>query len=87
MANATSVAIVNITNSTMPSLIPATTPVPLVLTAPVAAMSTGALVGGIVAGVVALGLVGVAGFALYRYSRQQSSEAEEIIRFTDLADP
>ena len=87
VANATSVAIVNMTNSTMPSLIPATTPVPLVLTAPVAAMSTGALVGGIVAGVVALGLVGVAGFAFYRYSRQQSSEAEEIIRFTDLADP
>ena len=86
VANATSVTMVNMTNSTMPSLVPATSPVPLVLTAPVAAMSTGALVGGIVAGVVALGLVGVVGFALYRYSRQQSSQAEEVVLFTNLAD-
>ena len=78
---------VNMTNSTMPFLIPTTSPVPLVLTAPVAAMNTGALAGGIVAGVVALGLVGAAGFALYRYSRQQSLQTEEEISFTDFGDP
>ena len=74
---------VNMTNSTMPFLIPATAPVPLVLTAPVAATSTGALVGGIVAGVVALGLVGVAGFALYRYCYKQNEKAEGEIPLTD----
>ena len=64
------------------SLIP---PVPLVLTAP-AAVSTGALAGGIVAGVVALGLVGVAGLVLYRRYHQQSLRAEGAYRFTDLDD-
>ena len=73
------------TNSTMPFLIPATAPVPLVLTAP-AAMSTGALVGGIVAGVVALGLVGVAGFALYRYCYKQNVMAEGAIPLTNFVD-
>ena len=86
VANATSVATVNMTNSTMPFLIPATAPVPLVLTAP-AAMSTGALVGGIVAGVVALGLVGVAGFALYRYCYKQNVMAEGAIPLTNFVDP
>ena len=60
---------------------------PLVLTAPVAAVSTGALAGGIVAGVVALGLVGVAGLVLYRRYHQQSLRAEGAYRFTDLDDP
>ena len=87
VANATSVPMVNMTNSTMPFLIPATAPVPLVLTAPVAAMSTGALVGGIVAGVVALGLVGVAGFALYRYCYKQNVMAEGAIPLTNIDDP
>ena len=87
VANATSVTMVNMTNSTMPSLVPVTSPVPVVLTAPVAGMSMGALVGSIVAGVVALGLVGVAGFALYRHSRQQSTQAEEAVRLADLDDP
>ena len=49
---------------------------PLVMTAPVAAVSTGALAGGIVGGVVALGLVGVASFALYRYYHRQNVTAE-----------
>ena len=83
VANATSVATVNMTNSTMPFLIPATAPVPLVLKAP-AAMSTGALAGGIVAGVVAVGLVGVAGFAFYRYCHKQNVMAEAAIPLTDL---
>ena len=60
---------------------------PLVLTAPVAAVSTGALAGGIVAGVVALGLVGVAGFALYRHYHQPGLRAAGAMRFTDLDDP
>ena len=80
-------ATVNMTNSSMPSLLPATAPVPLVLTAPVAAVSTGALAGGIVAGIVALGLVGVAGLVLYRRYHQQSLRAEGAYRFTDLDDP
>ena len=86
VANATSVATVNMTNSTMPFLVPATAPVPLVLTAPVAAMSTGTLVGGIVAGVAALGLVGVAGFALYRYCYKQNVETEGAIPLTNIDD-
>ena len=70
------------TNSTMPFLVPATAPVPLVLTTPVAAMSTGTLVGGVVAGVAALGLVGVAGFAFYRYCYKQNVVAEGAIPLT-----
>ena len=74
---------IHTTNSTMPT--PVNSPVPLILTAPVAAgMSTGALAGGIVAGVVALGLVGVAGLVLYRRYHQQSLRAEGAFRFTDL---
>ena len=87
VANATSVTMVNMTNSTMPSLIPATAPVPLVLTAPVAAMSTGALAGAIVAGVVAVGLVGVAGFALYRYYHRQNVTPEMGIHLMEIGDP
>ena len=83
---ANTTATVNMTSSAMPSLLPATSPVPLVLTAPAAAMSTGALAGGIVAGVVALGLVGVAGLVLYRRYHQQSLRAEGAYRFTDLDD-
>ena len=76
---------IHMTNSTMP--MPVNSPVPLILTAPVAAgMSTGALAGGIVAGVVALGLVGAAGFVLYRRYHQQSLRAEGAYRFTDLDD-
>ena len=85
MANATSVATVNMTNSTMPFLVPATAPVPL-LTTPVAAMSTGTLVGGIVAGVAALGLVGVAGFAFYRYCYKQNVATEGAIPLTTVDD-
>ena len=76
VANGTSVTMANMTNSTIPSLVPVTSPVPVVLAAPVAAMSSGALAGSIVAGVVALGLVGVAGFALYRYCHKQNPMAE-----------
>ena len=86
VANATSVATVNMTNSTMPFLVPATAPVPLVLTTPVAAMSTGTLVGGIVAGVAALGLVGVAGFAFYRYCYKQNVATEGAIPLTTVDD-
>ena len=86
VANATSVTTVDMTNSTMPFLVPATAPVPVVLTAPVAAMSTGPLVGGIVAGVAALSLVGVAGFALYRYCYKQNVVAEGVIPLTELDD-
>ena len=84
---ANTTATMNMTNSSMPSLLPAASPVPLILTAPVAAVSTGALAGGIVAGVVALGLVGVAGLVLYRRYHQQSLRAEGAYRFTDLDDP
>ena len=84
---ANTTATVNMTNASMISLLPATSPVPLVLTAPVAAMSTGALAGGIVAGVVALGLVGVAGFALYRHYHQPGLRAVGATRFADLDDP
>ena len=68
----------------MLSPMPPTSPVPLVLTAPVAAMSTGALAGGIVAGVVALGL---AGFAFYRCYHKQHVIAEGAIPLTNLDDP
>ena len=86
VANGTSVTMVNMTNSTIPSLVPVTSPVPVVLAAPVAAMSSGALAGSIVAGVVALGLVGVAGFALYRYCHKQNPMAEGAFRLTELDD-
>ena len=43
---------------------------------PAAAISTGALAVGIVTGVVALGLVGVAGFVLYRHYHQQHRRDE-----------
>ena len=49
------------------------------LAAPVATMSTAALAGGIVAGVVVLGLVGVAGFALYRRYHQKNGTGEEMV--------
>lgn len=42
------------------------------------------MAGGIVAGVVVLGLVGVAGLVLYRRYHQQSLRAEGAFRFTDL---
>ena len=61
-------------------------PVPVVLAAPVAAMSSGALAGSIVAGVVALGLVGGAGFALYRYCHKQNPMAEGAFCLTELGD-
>ena len=44
--------------------------------APVAAISTGALAGGIVVGSIALGLVGVAGFVLYQHYHQQHRRDE-----------
>ena len=53
------------------------------LAAPVAAMSTAALAGGIVAGVVVLGLVGVAGFALYRRYHQENGTGEEMVPLID----
>ena len=83
--NATSVVAVNMTNSTMPSLMPATSPVPLALAAPIAGMSTGAVAGTIVAGVVVLGVVGVVGFALYRHHRQQGM-AEAAVPLRDFDD-
>ena len=43
-------------------------------------MSTAALAGGIVAGVVVLGLVGVAGLALYRRYQQKNGTEEEMVR-------
>ena len=82
-ANATGVVTVNVTNSTMPSLIPVSSPVPLM--APVAAISTGALAGSIVAGVVVLGLVGVTGYALYRYHHRQRPDEGEL-PFADFDD-
>ena len=83
---ANTTATVNMTNSSMPSLLPAASPVPLILTAP-AAVSTGVLAGGIVAEVVALGLVGVVGLVLYRRYHQQSLRAEGAYRYMDLDDP
>ena len=63
-ATATRAVSVNITNHTMPTLMPVASPVPLVLSAPIAATSAGAIAGGIAAGVVVLGLA--AGYVLYR---------------------
>ena len=68
--NATSAVSVNMTNHTTPSLMPVVSPVPLVLSAPIAATSTGAIVGGIAAGVAVLGLAG-AGYVLYRHYHPQ----------------
>ena len=81
-ANATGVATVNVTNSTMPSLMPFSSPVPL---AAPAAISTGALAGSIVAGVVVLGLVGVTGYALYSYYHRQRPD-EGTLPFADFDD-
>ena len=64
--NATSAVSVNMTNHTMPTLMPVASPVPLVLSAPIAATSAGAIAGGIAAGVVVLGLAAGAGYVLYR---------------------
>ena len=68
--NATSAVSVNMTNHTTPALMPVVSPVPLVLSAPIAATSTGAIVGGIAAGVAVLGLAG-AGYVLYRHYHPQ----------------
>ncbi len=71
--NATSVVM---TNHTMPSLMPVASPVPLVLSAPIAGTSVGAIAGGIAAGVVVLGLLGT-GYVLYRrYNPQREPEVE-----------
>ena len=76
--NATSVVSVNMTNHTMPSLMPVASPVPLVLSAPIAATRAGAMAGGIVAGVVVLGLAAGAGYVLYRRYYPQSKPEVEV---------
>ena len=83
--NATSVVSVNMTNHTMPSLMPVVSPVPLVLSAPIAGTSVGAIAGGITAGVVVLGLLAVGtGYVLYRrYNPQGKPEAEIPLRDVD----
>ena len=84
--NATSVVSVNITNHTMPTLMPVASPVPLVLSAPIAATSAGAIAGGIVAGVVVLGLVAGAGYYLYRryYPQAEPEVAMPLRNFDEL---
>ena len=84
--NATSVVSVNMTNYTMPSLMPVASPVPLVLSAPIAATSTGAIAGGIVAGVVVLGLAAGAGYILYRryYPHREPEGAMPLREFDEL---
>ena len=56
---------------------PVASPVPLVLSAPIAATSAGAIAGGVAAGVVVIGLAVGAGYVLYRrYYPQSKPEAE-----------
>ena len=62
----------------MPTLMPVASPVPLVLSAPVAATSAGAIVGGIAAGVVVLGLAAGAGYLLYRRHYPQTEPEVEM---------
>ena len=62
----------------MPSLMPVASPVPLVLSAPIAATRAGAMAGGIVAGVVVLGLAAGAGYVLYRRYYPQSKPEVEV---------
>ena len=85
-ATATNAVSVNITNHTMPALMPVASPVPLVLSAPVAATSSGAIAGGIVAGVVVLGLATVAGYVLYRrfYPQREPEGAMPLKDFDEL---
>ena len=84
--NATSVVSVNMTNHTMPTLMPVASPVPLVLSAPIAATSAGAIAGGIVAGVVVLGLAAGAGYILYRryYPHREPEGAMPLREFDEL---
>ena len=84
--NATSAVSVDIANHTTLSLMPVASPVPLVLSAPIAATSTGAIVGGIVAGVAVLGLAG-AGYVLYRrhyYPQRRPEVAMPLSDFDEL---
>ena len=85
-ATATSAVSVNITNHTMPTLMPVASPVPLVLSAPIAAMSAGAIAGGIAAGVVVLGLAAGAGYILYRchYPQKKPEVAMPLTDFDEL---
>ena len=84
--NATSVVSVNMTNHTMPSVMPVASPVPMVLSAPIAATSAGAVAGGIAAGVVVLGLAAGAGYALYRhyYPQRRPEVAMPLSDFDEL---
>ena len=75
----TGVITMNVTNSTMPSLMPLSSLVPL--TAPLA-MKVGI---GIVAGVAVLGVVGSAGHALYRYYHHRRAD-EGAVPFADFDD-
>ena len=68
----------------MPTLTPVASPVPLVLSAPIAATSAGAIAGGIAAGVVVLGLAAGAGYVLYRrYYPQTEPEVAMPLRDFD----
>ena len=84
--NATSVVSVNMTNHTMPSVMPVASPVPMVLSAPIAATSAGAVAGGIAAGVVVLGLAAGAGYVLYHhyYPQRRPEVAMPLSDFDEL---
>ena len=84
--NATSAVSVDIANHTTLSLMPVASPVPLVLSAPIAATSAGAIAGGIAAGVVVLGLAAGAGYALYRhyYPQRRPEVAMPLSDFDEL---